>query len=76
MGKRSWIFAALWGVVACFVAVDGLIVTSIVSREKMDALEQGRAQVAQAAAGAETSLNRALLGVDVLLAGLDKPARR
>ena len=71
MHSRSWIFAALWSVVACFIGADAFITTSVIAREKTDAMDEGRAQVAQAAADAETLLNRALLGFDVLLAGLD-----
>jgi PAS domain-containing protein len=71
MRSRSWIFAALWSVVACFIGADAFITTSVIARAKTDAMDEGRAKVAQAAADAETLLNRALLGVDVLLAGLN-----
>ena len=71
MRTRSWIFTALWGIAGVFIGIDAFITASIIERQKADTIEQGRGQVSGAAAGAETLLNRALLGVDVLLAGLD-----
>lgn len=71
MRTRSWIFIALWGIAGAFIGIDAFITTSIIERQRADAIEQGRVRVSSAAAGAETLLNRAILGIDVLLAGLE-----
>jgi len=71
--------STIWGVVALFVAAVLLVAYSLIERGRRDAIAENEARATRFVSGAEAALNRTLLGVDVLLAGLDallKPAMR
>jgi len=61
----------IWGIVALFVAAVAASAASLVSRGERDAIAESEARAARFVSGAEAVLNRTLLGVDVLLAGVD-----
>src|SRR5262245_44427041 len=70
---------ALWGIVALFVAATIAVTASLVERGERDALTESEGKAQRFVSGAEAALNRTLLGVDVLLAGIDsllRPAQR
>ncbi|HEX5686958.1 MAG TPA: ATP-binding protein [Ideonella sp.] len=60
---------AIAGFVAVFVGTVLAAATALVNSEERDALEEARQRAERFIAGAEASLNRTLLGVDVMLAG-------
>ena len=62
----------VWGLVAGFLAVIAAGAISLVWGGRQSALADGQAQATRFIAGAEASLNRSLLAVDVLLAGTDE----
>ncbi len=69
----------IWGVVALFVAAVALAANGLIERGRRDAIAENEARAARFVSGAEATLNRTLLGVDVLLAGMEtvlKPATR
>jgi signal transduction histidine kinase/ActR/RegA family two-component response regulator len=69
----------IWGVVSLFVGATVAAAASLISRSEMDALADSEGKAERFVAGAEAALNRTLLGVDVLLAGVDvllRPAVR
>ncbi len=61
--------AILWTAVAFFVAAVVLAAGVLIDRGRHDALSEAGGRAEQFVSGAEASLNRALLGVDLLLAG-------
>jgi signal transduction histidine kinase/ActR/RegA family two-component response regulator len=75
MGLPRWIPTAIWLVAAAFAL--GVLGTaqSLISSGREEALLQGRKQTERALAGAEAALNRTLLSVDVMLAGVDELVR-
>jgi signal transduction histidine kinase/CheY-like chemotaxis protein len=62
---------AIAGFVAVFVGAVLAAAATLVSSEERDALEEARQRAERFIAGAEASLNRTLLGVDVMLAGTE-----
>jgi signal transduction histidine kinase/ActR/RegA family two-component response regulator len=69
----------IWGVVTLFVGATIATAASLISRAETDALTDSEGKAERFVAGAEAALNRTLLGVDVLLAGVDvllRPAVR
>jgi PAS domain-containing protein len=75
MGLPRWIPTAIWLVAAAFaLGVMGAAQSWISSGQK-EALLQGRNQTERALAGAEAALNRTLLSVDVMLAGVEELVR-
>ncbi|HEX6703243.1 MAG TPA: ATP-binding protein [Albitalea sp.] len=71
--------AAIWGVVSLFVAATVAAALSLSARSQHDAIAESEAKAQRFVSGAEAALNRTLLGVDVLLAGIDsllRPAAR
>ncbi|XVJ70497.1 MAG: response regulator [Rhizobacter sp.] len=75
MGLPRWIPTAIWFVAAAFAL--GVLATaqSLISSSQKEALLQGRSQTERALASAEASLNRTLLSVDVMLAGVEELIR-
>ncbi|WP_280153243.1 ATP-binding protein [Piscinibacter sp. XHJ-5] len=67
--------AAIWGVVTLFVAATIAATASLVARGERDAVRESEAKAERFVSGAEAALNRTLLGVDVLLAGIDSLLR-
>ncbi len=61
----------IWGVVTLFVAATLAAAATLVSRAETDALADSEGKAERFVSGAESALNRMLLGVDVLLAGMD-----
>ncbi|HPH13884.1 MAG TPA: diguanylate cyclase, partial [Burkholderiaceae bacterium] len=59
------------GLVALFLLTLVLAVTSLLHTTRKTALADSEAQAVRFVSGAETALNRSLLGVDVLLASMD-----
>jgi signal transduction histidine kinase len=64
--RVQWFIA---GVVALFVGTVLATAAALVSSEEREALEEARHRAERFIAGAEASLNRTLLGIDVMLAG-------
>jgi signal transduction histidine kinase/CheY-like chemotaxis protein len=64
--RVQWFIA---GVVAVFVATVLAAAATLVNREESEALDEARKRAERFIAGAEASLNRTLLGIDVMLAG-------
>ncbi len=62
---------AIVGVCALFVGATLLTAAALIWSGRQAALERAQEQVRQFGSGAETGLNRSLLGVDVLLATVD-----
>ena len=75
MGLPRWIPTAIWLVAAAFAM--GVVGTaqSLISSGKEEALQQGRHQTERALASAEAAVNRTLLAVDVMLAGVEELMR-
>lgn len=75
MGLPRRIPTAIWLVAAAFAL--GVIATaqSLISSGHKEALQQGRSQTERALASAEGALNRTLLSVDVMLAGVEELVR-
>jgi signal transduction histidine kinase/ActR/RegA family two-component response regulator len=71
MGLSVRVQAAIWGVVTLFVAATVAATASLLTRGERDALAESEKRVERFVSGAEAALNRTLLGVDVLLAGVD-----
>ncbi len=61
--------AAVWAVVAFFVAALLVAMAVLIGVTRNSALEEADQQLARYVSGAEAALNRSFLGVDVLLAG-------
>ena len=57
---------------ALFVIAIGAIATSLVQQRHMAAVEDNEAQAVRFISGAEAAVNRSLLGLDMLLASMDK----
>ena len=65
----------VWGIATAF-AGTGVVVGAIASqRIERDALGETERRVVQFISGAETALNRTLIGADVLLSGFEAPLR-
>lgn len=71
MGLPRWIPTAIWCVAGAFALGILGAAQSLVSSTRSEALEQGRAQTKRVLGGAEAALNRTLLSVDVMLAGIE-----
>jgi signal transduction histidine kinase/ActR/RegA family two-component response regulator len=67
--------ATIWGVVTVFVVATIAAAASLISRGERDAITESEGKAARFVSGAEAALNRTLLGVDVLLAGIDSLLR-
>ncbi|MGP1629589.1 MAG: putative bifunctional diguanylate cyclase/phosphodiesterase [Giesbergeria sp.] len=61
--------SVVWAVVAFFVSALLLVAAVLIGVTRSSALEEAETQLARYVSGAEAALNRAFLGVDVLLAG-------
>ncbi|MBI5269096.1 MAG: response regulator [Burkholderiales bacterium] len=66
--RAQWIIVAF---VAVFVGTVLAAAAALVSSQEREALEQARQRTERFIAGAEATLNRTLLGVDVMLAGTE-----
>ncbi len=69
----------IWGVVTLFVGATLAVAASLISRAETATLADSEGKAERFVSGAEAALNRTLLGVDVLLAGVDvllRPAVR
>src|SRR5256885_11159375 len=66
---------ALWGVIALFVVATIAASASLIDRGEREAIAESEAKAQRFVSGAEAALNRTLLGVDVLLAGIDSLLR-
>jgi signal transduction histidine kinase/ActR/RegA family two-component response regulator len=64
--------AVVWSIVAMLVLAIGLAAAALVWRGRHEALADSESRVSRFVSGAETAVNRALLGIDVLLAGMDE----
>jgi diguanylate cyclase (GGDEF)-like protein len=62
----------VWGLVACFLLALALATWGLVWNVNKSALHEREDQVSHFVAGAESSMTRALLGLDVLLASTDE----
>ncbi|HUG22836.1 hybrid sensor histidine kinase/response regulator [Piscinibacter sp.] len=62
--------ATIWGVVGLFVAAVVASAAGLVSRAERDAIAKSEDRAAHVVSGAEAALNRTLLSIDVLLAGI------
>jgi len=69
---RSRVAVVVGGLLALFVIAIGAIATSLVQQRHAAALEDNEAQAVRFISGAEAAVNRSLLGLDVLLASMDK----
>ncbi|HEX6361911.1 MAG TPA: ATP-binding protein [Albitalea sp.] len=67
--------AGLWGVVALFVVATLAAATAFVRHGEHEAIAESEGKAQRFVSGAEAALNRTLLGVDVLLAGMDTVLR-
>ena len=65
------VLVTIAGLVALFAGVTMLIAQGIIESARESALVNADDQVLRFAAGAQTSMNRSLLGVDVMLASVD-----
>jgi signal transduction histidine kinase len=63
---------AIWGVVAALVAGAALVAAVLVWRGETEAVGDAEARALRFMSGAEGAVNRALIGIDVLLAGMDE----
>jgi diguanylate cyclase (GGDEF)-like protein len=63
---------AVWGLIAGLIAVTFTAALSLVWSVQRSTIADGQAEVIRFIAGAEASLNRSLLAIDVLLAGTDE----
>ena len=63
---------AVWGTVGVLLAALALAVGGLLWKTRGEALHEGEARVTRFVAGAEASMNRALLAFDVLLATADE----
>jgi signal transduction histidine kinase len=63
---------SLWGAAAAVVLAIAASAAWLVSHQRTEALRASQARAVHYVNGAEAGLNRALVGVDVLLAGLDE----
>jgi signal transduction histidine kinase/CheY-like chemotaxis protein len=75
MGLPRWIPTAIWLVAAAFALGVMGAAQSLISSGQKEALLQGRNQTERTLAGAEAALNRTLLSVDVMLAGVEDLVR-
>jgi signal transduction histidine kinase/CheY-like chemotaxis protein len=75
MGFPRWIPTAVWCVTGAFALGIVGAAQSLVSSARNEALEQGSAQTKRVLGGAEAALNRTLLSVDVMLAGIEELLR-
>ncbi|WP_374675264.1 ATP-binding protein [Ideonella sp.] len=66
--RAQWIIAAF---VAVFVGTVLAAAAALIGSQEREALEQARQRTERFIAGAEATLNRTLLGVDVMLAGTE-----
>jgi signal transduction histidine kinase/CheY-like chemotaxis protein len=66
--RVQWIIAAFVGV---FVGTVLAAATALINSQQREALDEARQRAERFIAGAEASLNRTLLGVDVMLAGTE-----
>jgi len=64
--------AAIWGVISLLVLLVALAASALVWRGRADALAEAGAQAERFVGSTEGAINRALLGMDVLLAGMDE----
>lgn len=69
--KPSRVTASVLGLVALFLLALTLAAASLIWNARQAALADSEAQAVRFVSGAQVALNRSLLGVDVLLAGMD-----
>ena len=67
---RLWL--AVWGTLVVFVLAVAASAYSLVRQQETEAVQEANRRVEQFAASAAASLNRSLLGIDLLLAGMDE----
>ncbi|HEV7915465.1 MAG TPA: ATP-binding protein [Albitalea sp.] len=67
--------AAIWGAVTLFVVAAIAAAGTLIARSEADAISENEGKAVRFVSGAEAALNRTLLGVDVLLAGIDSMLR-
>jgi len=73
MGKRfTSVSGYIVALVALFLVAVWVTAATWIWSVRRDAMAQSEAQAVRFVSGAETALNRSLLGVDVLLAGMDE----
>jgi len=75
MALSKRVQVTLWGVVTLFVAATIAAASSFLARGEHEALAESEGKAQRFVAGAEAALNRTLLNVDVLLAGVDAVMR-
>ena len=76
MGLPRWIPTSIWLVAAAFALGVSGTALSLISSGKKEALQQGSKQTERALASAEAALNRTLLSVDLMLAGVEAPSQQ
>jgi len=64
--------AVIWSIVAMLVLAIGLAAAGLVWRGQHEALRDSESRISRFVSGAEAAVNRALLSVDVLMAGIDE----
>ena len=69
------VVAAVWSVVALFVAAVVVAAANFISHAQREVIAESEGRAARFVSGAESALNRMLLGVDVLVAGTDSLLR-
>jgi diguanylate cyclase (GGDEF)-like protein len=70
--RMSRVSVAVGALVMLFVVAIAVIATSLVRQRHVAALEDNEAQAVRFISGAEAAVNRSLLGLDVMLASMDK----
>ena len=79
MGLPRRVQCTIWGVVSAFVGAAVLATYGLIESGRHNAIAENEARASRFVSGAEATLNRTLLGVDVLLAGMEgllRPALR
>jgi len=61
----------IWGGAGLFIALVAAAAAALITAERAEVLAQGEARLQRFVSGAESGANRALLGVDMVLAGMD-----
>ncbi|OYU93027.1 MAG: diguanylate cyclase, partial [Burkholderiales bacterium PBB5] len=67
------VLGALWGGAGLFVAAVALAAAALLSTQHAAVVANAETRVTRFVAGAEAAINRSLLGMDMLLAGLAAP---
>jgi len=70
MTAQQRMIFAVWGVAAAFVIAAAGVCTVLIRRAEREAISESEGRAVQFVSGAEAALNRTLMALDVLLAGM------